>query len=149
MFIDSLLKVCAAQAFTAAAVSASSIDLGAAAGLGSPSTRQIGTGEPVGFGFNINVASSDTSTLFEVISATDPALTAGILVHNSMTLLNAQTVLGAFFFLGVPPGTPTQRYLGVRITPTGGAATITVSAWLTPQSEFSLLPVTYGKNYVV
>lgn len=149
MYIDSLLKVCAAQAFAAAAVSASSIDLGAAAGLGSPSTRQIGTGEPMGFGFGVNVASSDTSTLFEIISATDAALTTSIIVHASVTLLSAVTVLGYLFFLGIPVGTPTQRFLGVRITPSGGAATITVSAWLTSQSLFSLLPVTYGKNYVV
>jgi hypothetical protein len=37
----------------------------------------------------------------------------------------------------------------VRITPTGGAATITASAWLTTHDLFSLLPVNYGKNYVV
>jgi hypothetical protein len=43
----------------------------------------------MGFGFNIDVASSDTSTLFEIISATDAALTAGIVVHNSVSLLAA------------------------------------------------------------
>ena len=152
MIIDSLNKVCAAQAFTAAAVSLSSIDLGAVPSNAVPAggqARQIGTGEPMAFVFTINVASSDTTTLFEIISTTDAALTTSIVVHATMTLLNAQTTLGSLFALPLPPNTPTQRFLGVRITPTGGAATITVSAFLEPMSMINEAIVYYPKTYVV
>lgn len=149
MIIDALLKVMTAQAFTAVAVSTNSIDLGAAAGLGSPSTRQIGTGEPMGFGFSTDVAASATTVLMEIISAADAALASSVTVVAARTVTAAQAALGAMFFLGIPPGTPIQRYIGVRVTPAGGAATVTMSAWLTAQSLFSLLPNPYGKNYVV
>jgi hypothetical protein len=149
MFIDSLLKVAAAQAYTAAAVSANSIDLGAAQGLNSPPIRQVGTGEPDGFGFNVNVAASATTVLLEIISATDAALTAGIVVEASRQVTGAQAALGALFFLGLPPGSPTSRFIGTRVTPAGGAATVTMSSWFTTQSMFSLLAQAYGKNYVI
>jgi hypothetical protein len=84
-----------------------------------------------------------------VISATDAALTAGILVHSSRSILAADFPAGAMQFIAIPLGTPTQRYLGLRITPVGGAATVTVTAWLTAQSLFSLLPRNYPKGYVV
>lgn len=149
MFIDSLLKVAAAQAYTAAAVSTNSIDLGAAAGLNSPPVRQVGTGVPDGFGFNVNVAASSTTVLLEIISATDPALTAGIVVEASRSVTAAQAALAALFFLGLPPGSPANRYLGTRVTPIGGAATVTMSSWFTTQAMFSILAQAYGKNYVV
>lgn len=142
MMIDALLKVASAQAFGAGAVSASSIDLGNVT-----PKRQIGTGEPMGFGFNVDVAGTVAATLYEVISATDAALTAGILVHASMSVPLAQNVAGARFFLGLPMGTPTQRFLGVRLTTAGG--TITASAWLTPAVMFSMPPENYAKAFVV
>lgn len=142
MILDALLKVSAAQAFGAAAVSTNSIDLGNVT-----PKRKIGTGEPMGFAFSIDVAGTVAATLFEIISATDAALTAGILVHASMSIPLAQTVTGALFFLGLPMGTPTQRFLGVRLTTAGG--TITASAWLCEVNQFSLLPESYAKNYAV
>lgn len=142
MFIDALLRVSSAQAFGAAAVSTSSIDLA----LTTPG-RQIGTGEPMGFGFNVTTAGTVAATLLEVISATDAALTAGILVHASRSIPLAETVAGALFFLGLPPGTPTQRFLGVRATTAGG--TISLSAWLTSFEMFSIASLNYAKNYVV
>lgn len=149
MFIDALLRVAAAQAYTAAAVSGSSIDLGAAQGLNSPPIRAIGDGSPVGFAFGVNVAASATTVLMEIISATDAALTASIVVHATMQVTAAQAALGALFFLEFPPGTPTQRFIGTRVTPAGGAATVTMSSWLTARGLFSILPANYGKNYVV
>jgi len=144
MFIDALLKVCAAQAFTAAAVSASSIDLG-----NITPKRQIGTGEPLGFGFSVDVAASATTVLLELISATDAALTASIVVHATQTKAAADFSAGSLHFLGFPPGTPTQRYIGVRITPTGGAATVTMSAWLTARDLFSILPVHHASGFTI
>jgi len=142
MFLDALTLVSDAQAFGAAGVSTSSIDCT----LTTPG-RQVGTGEPIGFGVQIDVAGTVAASLIEVISATDAALTAGILVHTSRTIPLAETVAGALFFLTVPMGTPTQRYLGIRITTAGG--TITATAWLTATDMFSIPPRSYPKNYVV
>lgn len=144
MFIDAFLKVCAAQAFTAAAVSASSIDLGNVT-----PKRQIGTGEPMGFGFSTDVAASATTVLLEFISATDAALTAGIIVHATITKAGTAFPAGSLHFLPLPQGTPTQRYIGVRVTPAGGAATVTLSAWLTTHSLFSLLPANHASGFTI
>src|SRR5678809_572015 len=124
MFLDALLKVASAQAFGAAGVSASSIDLGNVT-----PKRQIGTGEPMGFGISCDVAGTVAPTLIEIISATDAALTAGILVHAAVTVPLASMVAGALFFVPLPMGTPTQRFLGIRATTAGG--TVSLSAWLT------------------
>jgi len=142
MYIDALNLVADAQAFGAAGVSASSIDTQ----LTTPG-RQIGTGEPMGFGFQVDVAGTVAASLLEIISATDAALTAGILVHASVSIPLAQTVAGALFWLGLPMGTPTQRFLGVRVTTAGG--TISLTSWLTLQSMFSIPPRAYPKNFTV
>lgn len=142
MFIDALLKVAAAQAMGAGAVSASSIDTA----LLTPG-RQVGTGEALGFGINVDVAATVAATDFEIISATDAALTAGIISHVKETIPLATLVAGFQLFLPLPQGTPTQRFMGIRTTTAGG--TITISAWLTLHSMFSLIQRFYAKNYVV
>lgn len=142
MFLDALLLVSDAQAFGAAAVSQNSIDLG----LTTPG-RQIGTGEPMGFGIAVDVAGTVAPSVIDVISATDAALTAGIIVHATRSIALAEMTAGALHFIGVPVGTPTQRYLGVRITTAGG--TVTATAWLTTHSLFSILPRAYPKNYAI
>jgi len=145
MYLDVLGRVSNAQAFGAAAVSTDSIDLGP--GSVAPNGRQIGTGEPMGFGVAVTTAGTVAPTLMEIISATDAPLTAGILVHASRTIPLAETVAGAVFFIPLPMGTPTQRFLGVRFTTAAG--TISATVWLTTHSLFSLLAKAYPKNYVV
>ena len=142
MYLDALGLVSNAQAFGAAAVSTNAIDLGT-----SVPKREIGTGEPKGFGVAVTTAGTVAASLIEVISATDAALTAGILVHSSRTIPLAETVLGAAFFIEIPVGTPTQRYLGIRITTAAG--TISVTAWLTSRKMFSITAKPYAKSYVV
>lgn len=152
MFIDALLRVSSAQAFTAAAVSTNSIDLGLPGGVGTPLKRQIGTGEPMGFGFSVGVAASSTTVKLEIIMATDAALTAGIVVLAEETRLSADLPLGGLLFLPIPQGAPAAgwlEFLGVRVTPVGGAATVTLSAWLTTHSLFSVLAASYAKNFNV
>lgn len=146
MFLDNLLVVSSAQAFGAAAVSTNSVDLGLPGGLGTPPKREIGTGEPMGFGFVVTTAGTVANSLVEIISATDAALTAGIIAHSQRVLLLAETLLGASFFIPLPPGTPSQRFLGIRVTTAGG--TISGTSWLTTHSLFSLLAKTYAKNYI-
>lgn len=152
MYIDALTKVAAAQAFTAAAVSTSSIDLGLPGGIGTPPKREVGTGEAIGFAFSVDVAASATTVKLEVINTTDAALTAGIIVLVEQTRLAADLPAGGLLFLGIPPGAPAAgylRYLGIRATPAGGAATVTLSAWLTSYSLFSVIAKSYAKNYTV
>jgi hypothetical protein len=147
MYIDALNLVCDAQAFVAAAVSASSINLGA-----SVPKRVIGTGEPMGFAFGVDVAASCTTVKLEIIQATDDVLTAGIIVLAEATRLAADLPAGGLLFLGIPPNAPAAgalQYLGVRITPAGGNATVTVSAWLVPFSMFSVQPKPYAKGYTI
>lgn len=148
MFIDALLKVGAAQAYTAAAVSASSIDLGAPGGVGTPAKRQIQEGEPMGFGFSADVAASSTTVLLEVISADDAALTTNVTIHGSQSELSAAVILGARFFVPFTKGLPLlRRFVGTRVTPAGGAATVTMSSWLTSSAMFSSEPTSYAKNF--
>jgi hypothetical protein len=149
-YIDTLLKISIAQAVVAAAVSTNSIDLSLPGGLGTPPKRDIGTGEPMGFAVSIDVAASLTTLLLEIISTTDAALTAGILVHGTFTGVQADFAVGKLHFVPLGQGSPSlQRFLGMRFTPTGGAATVTLSAWLTTHSLFSLTPPqTYAKNYI-
>lgn len=142
MFLDALGLVSNAQAFGAAAVSTNSIDL-----ANVTPKREIGTGEAIGFGVAITTAGTVAASLVEIISATDAALTAGILVHASITIPLAAALAGSLWFVPLPPGTPTQRYLGIRITTAGG--TISATAWLTTNDLFSILAKPYAKNYAV
>jgi len=142
MFIDALNLVSDAQAFGAAAVSTNSIDTQ----LTTPG-RQIGTGEPMAFAVQVDVAGTVAATKIEIISATDAALTAGILVHAVRDIPLAETVLGSIHIIGLPPGTPTQRYLGVRLTTAGG--TISATVWLAPLSMLSIPPRAYPKGFAV
>jgi hypothetical protein len=147
MILDALGKVMAAQAFTAVAVSASSVD------LGNPTVkREIATGEPMGFGLNVDVAASSTTVLVEIIQATDDVLTAGIVVLSQRTFLSADMPVGALIFLPLPQGVAVAgplRYLGLRVTPAGGAATVTLSGYLMPHNLWAQKSKIYSKGYVV
>lgn len=149
MFVDALGLVAgtqaAGQAFGAGAVSTNSIDLGAASVA--PSGRELGTGEPLGFAFEISAAATVAATDVEIISATDAALTAGILSHQKITIPLAAALINTLWWIPLPMGTPTQRFLGIRTTTAGG--TISARSWLTAHNLFSLLAKAYPKAYNV
>ena len=142
MYLDALGRVSNAQAFGAGAVSTDSVDLGNVT-----PKREIGTGEPVGFGFCVTTGATVAATTVEIISATDAALTAGILVHASISIPLATAVAGYCAFIAMPPGTPTQRYVGIRTTTAGG--TISGTAWLTARDLFSIPAKSYAKGYTI
>jgi len=146
MFLDALTLVADAQAFTAAAVT-NSYDLG-----NITPKREIATGEPMGFGITVDVAASSTTVKVEIIEATDAALTAGIIVLSERTFLSADMPIGAAIFMPLPQGERAAgplRYTGLRVTPTGGAATVTLTAWLTLHAMFSIATRHYAKGYTV
>lgn len=146
MYLDALGLVADAQAFTGAAVT-NSVDLGNVT-----PKREIATGEPMGFGIAVDVAASATTVLVEIIQATDGALTAGIVVLAQRTFLAADMPAGALIFFPIPQN-PTLagplRFIGLRVTPAGGAATVTLTSWLTPHSLFSVLARVYAKGYTI
>ncbi len=147
MYIDAFGLVSDSQAVTATAFSTHTIDLGNAT-----VKRQIGTGEPVGFGVNVEVAADFTSAnetyTFEVVQSANADLSSPD-VLGSVTLTAAVLVVGYLFFLPLPVGQPTKRYIGLRYTVGGTTPTITVSAWFGPHKLFSVPPVHYAKNYAV
>lgn len=142
MFIDSLLKVSSAQAFGAAAVSTNSVDRT----LLTPGS-QDGTGEDVGVGIAITTSGTVAASIVEIISATDAALTAGIISHVTITIALAAALAGTLWFVPLPKGTQTQRFMGLRVTTAGG--TISLSAWFTSSQMFSMLATQFAKNYAV
>lgn len=147
MFIDALGLVSDAQAVSADAASTNTIDLGNVT-----PKREIGTGEPMGFGFSVDVAAdaanADETYEFQVIQSANADLSSpDILVAQSIA--RGTLVAGFQFFLAIPPGFPQKRYLGTFYNVGGTTPSITITAWLTTQSLFSILAKSYAKNYAV
>lgn len=148
MYLDAQTLLSDAQAFTGAAVSTNSYNLGTLT-----TQRELAIGEPMGVGIGVDVAASATTVLVELIQATDAALTAGIVVLAQRTFLAADMPVGRGIFFPYPEN-PTVagplQFLGIRVTPAGGAATVTLTAWITAQSLFSVTPGrTYAKGYTI
>lgn len=145
MYVDGLLLLSDAQAFTGAATfSTNTIDLG-------PSTpaREIGTGEPTGVGVTVDVAAGAGSTvLLEVVQSANANLSTPDVIAT-FTDVAANFPAGAMKFLPIPPGYPQKRYLGLRCTVTTGTTTITITAWLTARDLFAIASRAYAKNYTV
>lgn len=103
----------AGQAITATAVSTDSYDIAV--------SRDIGAGSDINFlvktvaAFNLL-----TSLTIELITATDGALTAGIVVQQSRTILLAGLTANTTIWQGMVPSNATYgRYVGFRYTVTG------------------------------
>lgn len=97
--------------------------------------RAIGDGEPLCVVFCIESASgsADTFTL-QVISATDAALTASVkIVQRTRVLTEAELLAAKIVVVNIPPGEPTQRYLGAS-TILGASDALTYSAFVVPLS---------------
>lgn len=140
MFIDKLLQLSSAQAFAATGVSTNTVDLSAA-------NIQIGDGEPMGIGISVGVAAVGTGTyVFDFISD-DLATLASPTVVATRTILAADLTAGSFHFIGIPPGTPIERYIGLRATLGGTSPAVTLSAWVTSQEMFSRVAKAYPKGY--
>lgn len=142
MYLDAQTLLSDAQAFTAAAVSTNAYDLGV-----NTVQREIGVGEAMGVGIACDVAASATTVLVELIQATDAALTAGIVVLAQRTFLSADFPAGKLLFMPYPQNPAVAgplRFLGIRVTPAGGAATVTLTAWITSHALFSTQPRHYN-----
>jgi hypothetical protein len=148
MYLDALGRVSNGQAFGAGpTVSTDSIDLDPT-NLASPK-RQIGEGEPMGFGFAVTVSATGTTVVLEVISATDAALTASVRVHGRLDGVIADFTAGTLHFIAINQSTSAliQRFIGIRSTVAAG--TLSGTAWLTSHNLFAILARAYRKNYSV
>ncbi len=121
-----------AQAFTGAAtVSANSYAKQTAA-------QDLSIGRRLALLVLPTVAQGAGSTMtVEVIQATDAGLTAGIDSLASVSVLAANMGLGDQLEVPIPQGVMTKRYLGARVTLTGGTTTITADIYLVPQDEIA------------
>ena len=145
MYLDALGLVSDAQALSATGFSTNTSDLG-----GGTPTRGIGSGEPVGFGLAIDVALAGTTPTFTVeVVQSDNANLSSPDVLDSRAIAAANLTAGSLHWIGVPDGQPTKRYLGLRFTLGGTTPTITVTAWLTARSLFSVLSRNYPLGYSI
>jgi hypothetical protein len=124
MLTDALLKLSAAQAVTATAVSTNTVDL--------TDNRDMGPGEDVYavFGVDVSATAAGAATVtFEVISSAAADLSSPTVLVSSGAIPKADLVLGrAPIVLCVPQSNLTslpigQRYLGVRYTVATGPLT--------------------------
>lgn len=97
--------------------------------------RAIGDGEPLAVMIipESIVGSADTYT-FQLISATDAALTTSVkVIRRTRVLTDAEITAAKMIVLNIPPGEPTQRYIGVS-TILGASDALTYSAYIMPLS---------------
>ncbi len=143
MYIDAFGLVSDSQAVTATAFSTHTIDL-----TNVSPKRDVSTGEPVGFGVNVEAALGGTTPTLSIEAVqSDNANLASPDVIGSITPTQAQLGVGALHFVSL--GTVTKRYIGLRYTTGGTSPTITVSAWYGPRDLFSKVNTHYAKAYAV
>ena len=115
MITDSLLRVSTDQALTTTAVSTNTVDLSIA--------RDIGEGDDLYMNFAVTTAlAGGTSVKFEVIGATNAALSSGVVVLGSSdAVVTASLVAGYNTAVRINPQIASngQRYLGARYTISG------------------------------
>lgn len=156
MYLDSQLLFSDAQAVTADAVGTNVLDLSV--------DRSIGSGEPMGVVFVVDVAADQTTGdedyTFDLEFASDAAQTTarqlvGRRVFESGTptapAQNADLLVAGFkFVIPVPQVdlSESERYLGIRYDVTGTTPTITCTAYLSPLSMIDAT-ASYSSGYSI
>lgn len=131
MLLDYEDQVCRAQAFTATAVSANSIDTNVA------STDMFIGRRMAGLFIPTVAAGAGSTHVLAVIEADDSALTSNVTVLGSITVLAAALTVGSIHEIPVPQGVKARRYIGIRDTISSGTTTVTADAWIVPQDEIN------------
>jgi len=139
MFCDALLKLCAAQAVTADAVSVSSVDLGNVT-----PKRKLGVGEPMGILVTITAIGTNTgSAKIQAIVSAAAALSAPLIV-GEIDLATADIAAGGSFIVPLAQGIAYLRYIGLNFDITG-TVDFTVDAYgPAPLSMLSTKAETYA-----
>ena len=124
MITDKLLRVSTDQALTTTSVSTDTVDLSVA--------RDMGEGGELIMNFAVTAAlTGGTSVKFEVIGATNAALSTGVVVIGSSdAVVTADLVAGKNVAVRINPqiASTGQRYLGARYTISGTYTAGTVTA---------------------
>ena len=141
MLLDKSLLLSNAQFMSATTVSANTVDLLAA-------NTTIGDGSEMGIALEVRVDAAPTGTyVFEVVSD-DLNTLASPTVIASRTIPAADLTAGSQHFIGFPPGTPRERYIGLKFTLGGTSPDLTVTAWVAPQDAFARTWRSYPRGYV-
>lgn len=111
--------------------------------------RKIGTGIALVIAFFIEAITGSANTFsFEAISATDDALTGTVTRLALRGPFTAAAIpVGTVVVVDIPPGLPTQRYLGGRYT-LGASDALTASAFITPR-DFLDFTAYFASGYTV
>lgn len=134
MFVDAQCFLSDSQAVTVTAVSTNAYDTGAAG-------NGFDVGEPMCIAFDVVVAAvtttGDETYQFQVIQSAAADLSAqDVLAQTDTSFITRATLVAGFrFYLPIPPGLKTKRYIGARYV-TGGNAdrAITVDGFIQPLS---------------
>lgn len=146
MFVDSLLLLSDAQAFTSDAATTNTIDLGNVT-----PKNNLGDGEPMCMVIQVDVAADYTTANetyeFQFIQSVNADLSSpDILVQR--TIVAADLTAGSIHYLPIPPGAVTKRYVGGYYNGGGTTPTITATIFLQPQSMIERRK-DYAKGYTV
>jgi len=132
MRFDIQNQLCVAQEFTGAAtVSANSYQKQSA-------EQDLSIGRQMSLLVVPTVASGAGSThTMEVIQADVTALTTGLAVLSSITVLAAALTVGSVHEIPIPKGVMSKLHLGFRNTSSGGTTTVTLDVYLVPSDEIA------------
>lgn len=132
MIIDAQCLLSDAQAITTTTVSTNTYDTGAAG-------NSTDVGEPMCIAFSIDVAAvtatGDETYQFQVIQSANADLSSqDVLVATDTSFITRATLVAGYrFYLPIPPGLKTKRYIGARYVTAGNAdRAVTVTATIQP-----------------
>lgn len=143
MYIDALLLLSDAQAYSATAFSTNTVDLGT-----SVVARDLGNGEPMSLVYQVDVSADittgDETYRLDLVQSANANLSSPD-VLESRTIAAANLTLGTIGSVPIPIGAITKRYVGLQLTLGGTTPTITLTAWFGPTKLVSLAkPTAYA-----
>lgn len=146
MYLDALLLLSDAQAFSSDAASTNTIDLGNVT-----PKRNIGDGEPLAMCIGVDVAAdfttADETYEFQFIQSVNADLSSPTNLI-SRTIAASLLTAGTLHVIPIPAGAVTARYIGAFFNGGGTTPTITATIWIAPLSMIQRFQV-YAKGYTV
>lgn len=133
MIVDAQCLLSDAQALTVTAVSTNAYDTGAAG-------NALDVGAPMCVVFTVDVAAktsnSDETYQINLIQSANADLSSADVLLTTNTTFMARGFFTASkkFFLPIPPGAKTKRYIGVSYTLGGTSPTMTITSFLQPMN---------------
>ncbi len=110
-------------------------------------TTDVTIGTPLEAVIQIDDAADNNGTYkFDVIDSATAALTGSPAVLASRTIAYDELTTGSRHTIPLPPGSKTQRYLGLKLTNSGG--TVKVTGWIAPINQVAQ-PKVYPKGWTI